>query len=79
MSRTKRFMIEVEPGETDCQECPYKAYRGNGCSDIQPINCIKYDLTTIKIEELKDPLPLCYTKCEMRLPDKPNKPNENQI
>ena len=51
MSRTKRFMIKVEPGETDCQECPYKAYRGNGCSEIQPINCIKYDLTTMKIEE----------------------------
>ena len=42
---TKKFIIEVEEGETRCPKCPMS---GIGC---QYIDCHKYDLATMKVKE----------------------------
>lgn len=53
---TKKFIIEVEEGNTPCidGECPiYGSFYGcYGCPT--DINCDKYNLATMKIKEMED-------------------------
>lgn len=56
---TKKFIIEVEEGETECLECPFaiRTLGGStvdcfmGCKDV---GCEKYNLATMKILELEE-------------------------
>ena len=52
---TKKFIIEVEEGRTMCKDCPFNEYR---CSKLGYIDaemdCLKYDLATMKIKEYED-------------------------
>ena len=46
---TKKFIIEVEKGETRCSKCPF-----GDCPvsfPNSPINCKEYDLATMKIKK----------------------------
>jgi hypothetical protein len=48
----KKFLIEVEEGETRCSKCPF-----GDCPvsfPNSPINCKEYDLATMKIKELEE-------------------------
>lgn len=48
---TKRFIIEVEEGETKCENCPF-----NKCCSIEIITmlrCPEYNLATMKMKELE--------------------------
>lgn len=48
---TKKFIIEVEEGETQCEDCPF-----DGCkckTDLIP-DCNKYDLSMMTIKELEE-------------------------
>ena len=53
---TKKFIIEVEEGVTDCKFCPFT--RSETCSEIRElinhINCNQYNLATMKITEYDD-------------------------
>ena len=54
---TKKFLIEVEEGETRCKHCPYHSDRCrysevNG--DINDWSCREYNLATMKIKEMED-------------------------
>lgn len=47
---TKKFIIEVEEGRGDCENCPFDGY---GCA-VEPMlsfDCKKYNLATMKIKE----------------------------
>ena len=51
----KKFIIEVEEGNTECDKCPF-----GDCPvsfPNSPINCKEFNLVTMKIKELED------TKC----------------
>ena len=47
---TKKFIIEVEEGRVECENCPFD---GCKCSHepINTLDCNKYNLTTMKITE----------------------------
>ena len=50
---TKKFLIEVEEGIVECENCPFD---GCKCSH-EPINtfdCNKYNLATMKIKEMEE-------------------------
>lgn len=50
---TKKFIIEVEEGRGDCENCPFDGY---GCA-VEPMlsfDCNKYNLATMKIKELEE-------------------------
>ena len=69
---TKKFVIEVEKGRTECEMCPYMAIKGLGCSSVQVLNCTMYDLSTMEVKPIEESvLPLCYSICEIRNPNKP--------
>ena len=46
---TKKFVIEVEEGATNCSKCPF----ANCCSKCT-IDCNYVDLATMKIKEMED-------------------------
>lgn len=50
---TKKFIIEVEEGYTDCGKCPMKDCRVTPEAG-GPINCNHYNLATMKIRELEE-------------------------
>ena len=47
---TKKFLIEVEEGSTNCSECP----EGIACGGLSFLHCCDYNLATIKIKEYED-------------------------
>ncbi|MBO5803570.1 MAG: hypothetical protein J6R25_00615 [Bacteroidales bacterium] len=47
---TKKFIIEVEEGMTNCCECP----EGFSCGGSSFLDCCDYNLATIKIKEYED-------------------------
>ena len=51
---TKKFIIEVEEGETRCNEfCPVVGCEG--CiGGFEPLCCDEYNLATMRIKELKE-------------------------
>ena len=63
---TKKFLIEVEEGITECKNCPFnEAPDCNGTNWIERfIGCSKYDFATMKITEHQD-----WIKVEDRLPE----------
>lgn len=50
---TKKFIIEVEEGQTICPQCPFQA---TDCTEeiYDVLNCGKYNLATMKIKEYED-------------------------
>lgn len=54
---TKKFIIEVEEGESRCSTCPLDKMNG-GCHDVLEIlfnsNCYYLNLATMKIKEYED-------------------------
>ena len=55
---TKKFMLEVEEGETVCGEhCPLYTESGYCSGGIYSLDCHKYNLATMRIRELEG------TKC----------------
>ena len=54
--KTKKFIIEVEEGITECKNCPFnEAPDCNGTNWIERfIGCSKYDFATMKITEMED-------------------------
>ena len=46
----KKFLIEVEEGQTRCDECP----EGIACVGLSSLHCCNYNLATIKIKELEE-------------------------
>ena len=59
---TKKFLIEVEEGNTKCDNfCPLKKYNGD-CADVYEyvekvipfLRCREYNLATMKIKELEE-------------------------
>jgi hypothetical protein len=64
---TKKFIIEVDEGRTECEMCPYMSIKGLGCSSVQVLNCTMYNLATMRIKEYNEPN--CYNlHCEARIP-----------
>lgn len=53
---TKKFIIEVEEGDTSCRECPIIADcdEPGMCGCTRLVNCCDYNLATIKIKEYED-------------------------
>ena len=55
---SKRIIIKMEEGTTECYKCPFyhKWYHCTISRNIlaKHINCCKYDLTTMKIVEEED-------------------------
>lgn len=52
---TKKFIIEVEEGKTECDEhCPLYTDYGSCSAGIYNLDCHKYNFTTIKIKELEE-------------------------
>ena len=51
---TKKFIIEVEEGKTECIYCPLQRYLDPTCQGINDISCKKYKLSTMKIKEYED-------------------------
>lgn len=55
---TKKFIIEVEEGETRCRHCPYhddkrcRYSEVNG--DINDLSCREYNLATMKITVMEE-------------------------
>ena len=53
---TKKFLIEVEEGETYCDACPIEI--AGHCSRFKinstGLNCNEYNLATMKIKEYED-------------------------
>ena len=50
---SKKFIIEVEEGPSNCKECAlYVGWRG--CIRYASIDCDKYDYSTIKISEYQE-------------------------
>lgn len=53
---TKKFMIEVEEGVTNCAKCPFT--KSETWSEIRwfidYIDCNKYNLATMKIKEIEE-------------------------
>ena len=50
---TKKFLIEVEEGETQCNDnCPFREY-GKICNKTE-FNCDKYNFATMKITEMEE-------------------------
>ena len=45
---TKKFVIEMEEGDTECKHCPIE-----DCSKIS-IDCSKYNFATMKITEMEE-------------------------
>lgn len=49
---TRKFIIEVEEGNTYCTQCPFVL---KDCEEFKgPCNCVKYNLATMKITEMED-------------------------
>ena len=46
----KKFIIEVEEGQSNCMDCPLYVKR-RGCIRFASIDCDKYDYSTMKITE----------------------------
>ena len=55
---TKKFIIEVEEGNTECSECPFrqndKMCEEFGWCSEKEFNCDKYNLATMKIKEMEE-------------------------
>lgn len=50
---SKKFIIEVEEGQSNCKECAlYVGWRG--CIRFASIHCDKYDYSTMKISEYQE-------------------------
>ena len=56
---TKKFIIEVEEGRTECNDsCPFREY-GEGCKNHNwnsnnKFNCDHYNLATMRITEMEE-------------------------
>jgi hypothetical protein len=53
---TKRYLVEVEEGNTLCDECPYE-YRETCCYPYRlyrVMSCGEHNLATMKIKELEE-------------------------
>lgn len=51
---TKKFIIEVEEGDTRCKDCPLNM---GYCYETQlflDIRCVKFNLATMKITEMEN-------------------------
>jgi hypothetical protein len=46
---TKKYILEVEEGVTNCGQCP----EDFPCGGFGPIHCCDFNLTTMKIKELE--------------------------
>ena len=55
---TKKFIIEVEEGDTDCGKCPYALKDVNGllvnCIGTKHSRCNRYNLATMKIKAMEE-------------------------
>lgn len=55
---TKKFIIEVEEGDTECKECPFVLMNKDGlivnCTGSRYSHCINYNLATMKIKEYEE-------------------------
>ena len=52
---TKKFLIEVEEGETKCEEGPFYIYFPPMCNGApNGLECRKINLATMKIKEYED-------------------------
>ena len=50
---TKKFIIEVEEGRVECENCPFDGCRcGGELSSV--LDCDKYNLATMKIKEYEE-------------------------
>ena len=47
---TKKFIIEVEEGHTECKNCPFRV-TSKGCATFE---CGRINLATMKIKELEE-------------------------
>ena len=60
---TKKFIIEVEEGHTECKDCPFRV-TSKMCDAFE---CNRINLATIRIKEYN--VPDCYDlQCEARKP-----------
>ena len=50
---TKKFLIEVEEGRVECENCPFDGCRC-GREPLSVLDCDKYNLATIKIKKYED-------------------------
>ena len=51
---TKKFIIEVEEGRVECENCPFDGCKCNAGVIINTLDCNKYNLATLKIREYED-------------------------
>ena len=56
---TKKFLLEVEEGVTECNDsCPFrdcgKMCKNHNWNSINEINCDYYNFSTMKIKELEE-------------------------
>ena len=52
---TKKFIIEVDEGYTNCEKCPLVNLEGFGeCWVTDLVQCNEYNLATIKIKEYEE-------------------------
>lgn len=47
---TKKYLVEVEEGRTECDQCPDFFL----CGGFGPIHCNDFNLATMKIKEYED-------------------------
>ena len=62
---TKKFIIEVEEGYTECNDnCPFpengELCKKHNCNSGSELNCDKYNLVTMKITEYNEGQALLY-------------------
>ena len=50
---TKKFLIEVEEGNTRCDKCPFD-YMKCARESLDELDCNSINLATMKIKELED-------------------------
>jgi hypothetical protein len=52
---TKKFIIEVEEGRTECEDCPFYIFFPPMCNGAPSgLKCRKINLATMKIKELEE-------------------------
>lgn len=53
--KTKKFIIEVEEGRTECNECPFHIVFPPMCNGApNGLHCRRENLATMKITEMED-------------------------
>lgn len=52
---TKKFIIEVEEGRTECEDCPFHVTFPPMCNGVPiGLECGRINLATMKIKELEE-------------------------